>query len=352
MSSDLLDELQLRQALQPLLSSSIKPPIDEIRVRAHAQRRRRTRLVTGTVGAGVVCAALVAAGPLHLIAYGPGPAGDAPICTPTELTYYSGEAFLVEPQDLPDNMKLGWSADNLPPMKWGNARRIEHPCAHNPIHRLIDVENGVVVRTVDLNVTPLTTSKGDTNLAKDPPVATPLNGHGIYDTQDPHQAEIHGNSSSLVAGWNTGGYQYEIWANGLDRSGMQDLLDNVSTDGASIDASSWRSSADFEVQDATQVPPEGTDFSWAVTSEKPDGDGVPLGLEVAEGDDDLMMYANIGDTLTTVAGHQALQSRAGVVTWKPDDHTVVFVYCLLSDAELLEAAAKVTSMSSDTLPTR
>lgn len=352
MNMNLADETELRQAMQPLVPSA-PPPLDEINDRARVQRRRRTRLVTGSVGAGVVAAALVAAGPLHLIGYGSDTAGGPPICTPTELTYYSGEAFLIEPQDLPASMRLGWSADTLPPMQWGNARRIEHPCAHAPIHRLIDVDGGVVTRTVDLNATPLVTSTGDLQ-AGDPPVATPSKGDGVYPTtDDPRQAEIRRNGGSLVAGWLSDGYQYEIWANGLNDQDMQSLLSNVRASGLSINASAWPSSSQFEIQGATEIPPDGTDFSWMVTSQTPDRlEEVPLGLEVTEDSNDLMLHAEVGATQITVKGDPGLQSRDGMVTWKPTSGTIAFVYGSLSDAELLDAAAQITAMTSGSLPPR
>lgn len=350
MNINSLDEHELRRAMQPVVAST-PPPIDVIEDRAKAQRRRRTRRVAGSVGAGVVCAALVAAGPLHLIGYGPDTAGGPPICTPTELTYYSGEAFGIEPQDLPDSMRLGWSTDTLPPMRMGIARRIEHPCAHAPIHRLIDVNNGVVTRTVDLNATPLVTSTGDLQ-AGEPPAATPSNGDGVYPTtDDPRQAEIHRNGGSLVAGWLSDGYQYEIWANGLDPQDMQNLLSNVRASGLNINASAWPPSAQFEIQGATEVPQEGTEFSWIVYSQNPDRlDEASLDLEVAEDSDDLMMHAEVGATQTTVGGKPALQSRDGTVYWKPTEGTIAFLDGASGRKELLDAAAQITTMNGDSLP--
>jgi hypothetical protein len=307
-------------------------------------------LVSATVGAGVIAAALVAAGPLHLIGYGPGPADEVPICTPTELTYYSGEAFGIEPEDLPASMRLGWTSNTLQPMQWGVARRIEHPCAHAPIHRLIDVDNGVVTRTVDLNATPLTTSTGD-RLAGDPPVATPSNGDAVLPTtSDPSQAEIRRQGPYLVAGWQNDDHQYEIWGRGITLDEMQSLLDTLRTSQLTIDTTRWPSAVDFEVQGATEVPPDGTEYSWIVTSEEPDGQEVAMDLEVAEDGNDLMLHADVGDTRISVAGRPGLQSRDGTVTWKPTDTTIAFLDGASDRTALLNAAEQVTTLSPDALP--
>lgn len=350
MTIKLNDERNLRRAMQPPALSA-PPSLAVLEERAaRIRRRRRVRLVSGSVGAGVVAAALAAAGPLHLIGYGPGAAGEVPICTPAELTYYSGEAFGIEPEALPASMRLGWTSDTLPPMGWGVARRIEHPCAHAPIHRLIDLENGVVTRTVDLNATPLITSTGDLQ-AGEPPVATQSNGNGVYPTtSDPSQAEIRRQGGYLVAAWLHDDHLYEVWGRGITLAQMQSLLESLRTSGLTIDASRWPSAVDFEAKVTTAVPPDGREFSWMVASEQRDGEQAAVDLEVAEDSDDLMLHAEVGDTRVLVGGRPGIQSRDGTVTWKPNEGTIAFLDGSSDDAELLAAAQMVTTLGSDALP--
>ena len=350
MTINLNDDRALHQAMQPS-TPSVPPPLAQIEERAaRFHRRRRVRLVSGSVGAGVVAAALVAAGPLHLIGYGPSPADEVPICTPAELTYYSGEAFGIEPQDLPSSMRLGWTTETLPPMRWGVARRIEHPCAHPPIHRLIDVDNGVVTRTVDLNATPLATSTGDL-LAGDPPVATPSDRRGDYSTvSEPSQAQVRRQGPYLIAGWQSDGYQYEIWGRGIALDEMQTLLATVQTSRLTVDTSAWPSAVDFEVQGSTEVPPDGTEYSWIVASQEHGEEEIAVDLEVAADSDSVMLHADVGDTRVTVGDQPGIQSRDGMVTWKPTGTTIAFMSGATSNAELLAAAGQVTALNSDALP--
>lgn len=65
-----------------------------------------------------------------------------------------------------------------------------------------------------------------------------------------------------------------------------------------------------------------------------------------------LVHAHVGDAITTVAAHPALQSRNGTVTRKSNDCTVGLVSGLGGTGELRAAGENVTELSTDEVPSR
>ena len=79
---------------------------------------------------------------------------------------------------------------------------------------------------------------------------------------------------------------------------------------------------------------------------------MPIGPRQSEFEDldDLMVHAEVGATQITMRREPALQSRDVRETWEPTDDTIAFVCGSLGDAQLLSAAAQISTVSSASLP--
>lgn len=113
---------------------------------------------------------------------------------------------------------------------------------------------------------------------------------------------------------------------GTDRSGWcwscrrhspGELLDAVRTNGAAIDASAWDDADSSSYSGAASVPADGKEPSWEVASEPPEGEAVPLTLDVTESTDALLAHGEVGGRIIDVHGQAALQWVDGRVTWSP-----------------------------------
>ena len=104
----MVDEEQLHLALAPLTRVD-PPPASVIQDKARRLHRGHRNRVLGSAGASGAVLVLAAAGTLHIVGWQPGPNGEAPICTIGEVVT-SGEAFGLTPGELPDSLRLGWTA--------------------------------------------------------------------------------------------------------------------------------------------------------------------------------------------------------------------------------------------------
>lgn len=329
MTDDELDEDALRGRLAPLLDEP-PPPLSSIQARAATlQRRNRWRTASIAAGVSVTALALAAAGQMHFFGYHGG-LEEVPVCGPVEDMGTAFESVSIAPEALPDEFRLGWSGSEFPKPQWALARREEHPCASAPTLRLVDVEQGRIARSVDIAATPVSTSQGSPQ--------------DRFDFQQLRNGGIDGWRSSWTPG---DGYRYDVTSFGVERADMQALLHAMRTNEGQPMVAGWSAVDEFEVVQRTEVPADGTRYSWMVSSNPFDSDADAFAdLDVSESPDPLLMHAHAGDRLMHLNGEDALQSAGGTITWSPSAGLIATLDGSASPEELHALAQSVAPMPS------
>ena len=329
MTDDQLDEDVLRRGLAPLLDAP-PPPLSSIRARAATPRgRKHWRGAWIAAGVSVTALALAAAGQVHFFGYDGG-LEEVPVCGPVEDMGTAFETLSIEPGDLPDEFRLGWSGSEFPKPQWALARREEHPCASPAALRLVDVEGRLVLRSIDVFAA---SASGDGGSLED----------GVN-----FQALRNGGIDGWRTSWTPGdGYRYEVTSFGLERADVQALLQALHTKDGQPTVAGWSAADEFEIVEYTEVPADGTRYSWMVSSNAFDSDADPLAdLDVHEDPDPLLMHAYAGDRVIHLKGGNAIQSPDGTVTWSPSEGIIATLNGSASDGELRALAQSVTPMPS------
>jgi hypothetical protein len=339
--TDLMDEAQLRTGLSGLTEQAW-PGLEEIKARrqVHSRRRRYRALgVSAGVGAALV---LVAAGSMHVIGWKAGSNGEVPMCSISQVTSGSNEAYGLEPGDLPSDLRLGWSTANAPAPAYANARRAESSCAYPAVFRLVDFVGGEVRRSAELIGWRLDQTPADASSSWDGSAAGPGDIKFLGRGQPGEAGESREAAPMLYdVQWHQAGYSYELSTSELTRKQTEELLAHLRVKGSEFDLGRWGALNEFDEVGAAPLPADGVTYSWILDSEIPDGVAVPLALEVIESSESLGMRAEAGDRWVTVAGQPALQERSGMVIWKPTPDTFAFMHGTLSRKRLLEIAQTV-----------
>lgn len=329
MTDNQLDEDVLRRGLAPLLDEP-PPALSYIQARAATLRRRKRWRGAGiTAGVSVAALTLAAAGQMHFFGYDRG-LEEVPVCGPVEDMGTAFESVSIAPDALPNEIRLGWSGSAFPKPQWALARREEHPCASPPTLRLVDIEQERVTRSVDIAATPVSTSQGPQQ--------------DRFEFQELRNAGIDGWRSSWTPG---DGYRYDVTSFGVQRADLQALLQALRTNDGQPTITGWPAADEFEVGERTEVPADGSRYSWMVSSAAFDSDVDAFAdLDVYESPDPILMHAYAGDRLIHLAGEDALQSPDGTITWSPSEGIVANLDGSASPVELRALAESVAPMPS------
>jgi hypothetical protein len=242
------------------------------------------------------------------------------------------EAYAIDPSELPAGMHMVWD-QALGSAGYANARRIESSCEEAPYYLMRDIQDGTVVRAIDIVAMPVG-EDGET-----PNDMNPSSGPTDVRTYKPDPGKDNGFSR---ANWTTeDGYWVNVEAWGMSEADLVSLLRVLKVVNGNINPTAWSGAASFEVSRLEQLPDSGTSFAWYTASWMPDGIDPELSLRVHESNNPLLMSAVRGDKVTEVAGEPVLQSPDGTITWKPSADLWAEVSGTLSRDQLLEAMRTV-----------